>query len=435
MNNLSYKQIQALFQEYKKTGSEEAFKKLYMATSRPQYFIAYNYINNTHLAQEAVQNMYISFINHVNTIENDMGVVEWMNRTTINMCHKLIDKEKLNSKVDIENYEDNFVDTKQNPEDSYKRNDDIETLNKALNKLEPNLKQLIIYRFVDNLKIKEISAITKLSTATVNRYIAKATMKLKKHMENIEKKMYGFFITPFMFRLFDSVMKAEFSNKQMASAYASIAKSAAFASSGIAVGAAGAKLATGAAKKAGMSATNVIGGTAAVAATAGIVVAVVSPNYTITTLKDNWVLSQVISISSDNLDQINNVKCYQNDELIGELTSDNDFTIKIENNGDYKLIIEDVNGDTKEESIEITNIDFEVPTIDVERLDDVYKATINDTKSGINYSSISVVDQDDRPIEFSISDNVITCPNSNPITKITVYDNLGNGKRMTLSNE
>lgn len=435
MSSTNYKQVCELFSEYKKTRNEDVFKQLYIITSRPQYFVAYNYLNDTHLAQEAVQNMYVSLIGHVDTIENSMGIIEWMNRTTINMCHKVIEREKINSKEDIDNYKDKLVDTSHNPEDKYKYSDDVETLNKALNKLEPELKQLIIYRYVDNLKIKEISKMTNLSTATINRYISKATTKLKKYMKNIENKMYNLFAAPFMFALFRKAMNIEFSNSQMINVYSKVAKDAALVTSGVTLGTIDAKIIAGVAKKASVSSAKTIGGATAVAATAGVVAVAIFPNYSISTLENEWVLSQIINVSFKNPDQISNVQCFQGNNLIGELTAENNYSIEIEQNGDYRIVIEEKDGNVEEKDVIISNIDYELPTIDVERTDELYKAVINDTKSGINYNSISVVDQDNKTIDYSLSDNVITCINNNPITKITVYDNLGNGKRVTLYNE
>lgn len=184
MEKLSYIQLQKLFVEAK-NGNEDSFKEIYDATYRAQYFIAYNYLNDQFLAQEAVQNMYISFYNHLDKITNGMAIIHWMNTTTINECRSLIRKEKLNSKTDIEDFKDKIVDDNLNPEEAFFAKEDKETVNKALNSLESKYKKLLIYRYIENLKIREISELTKIPSSTIARNIKEASDKLKKAIENI----------------------------------------------------------------------------------------------------------------------------------------------------------------------------------------------------------------------------------------------------------
>lgn len=134
MKKYSYKEIESLFNKIKE-GDNHAFEELFMATSKAQFYIANNYINNSTLAQEAVQNMYVSFYNHLDLIQG-MSVIKWMNVTTINECKNLIKKEKLDRKVDIEDYEDKIIDTNADPEALYKCRDKNEELNYALNKID-----------------------------------------------------------------------------------------------------------------------------------------------------------------------------------------------------------------------------------------------------------------------------------------------------------
>ena len=434
MNKLSYKELQNLFISAK-NGNEDSFRSIYESTYRSQYFIAYNYINDQFLAQEAVQNMYISFYNHLNDIKNDMAIVQWMNTTTINECKVLIRKEDLNNKVDIDNYEDKIIDTNLSPEESYKCNDEKDTLNKALDKLEPELKEIVIYRYVDNLKVKEISKLTNLSTATVNRYIKTATMKLKKHIENINNKVYGLVFSPYIFKLFNDTMNKQISDKQILDSYTKFAGKVAKTGATIAAGTVGGKVAAGAAKKGASTGVKITaGGGAVVATTAAVVAIAITPNYTISMIDADYVLSQIISVSSNNIDQISNIYCYQDDNLIGELNSNNDYSIEIEQNGQYTIVIKDIVGKTQKEDIEITNIDYECPNVDIVKKDDVFEATISDYKSGIDYSRIQIINQDEQNVEYELNGNVLTFTNTNPVTELTIYDNLGNNKKITLNN-
>lgn len=435
MDKLSYKELKHIFNKAK-NGDEESFRVIYESTFRSQYFIAYNYLNNHDLAQEAVQNMYITFYTHLKDIKNDMAIIQWMNTSTINECKVLIRKEKLNKKVDINNYEDTLIDTKSTPEESYRCNEEKDILNKALDKLEPELKDIIIYRYVDNLKVKEIAKLTNLSTATVNRYIKAGTMKLRKHIANIGNRIYGIVLSPFMFKLFNDAMKEYVNNEQILDSYVEFAKNVAKVGTAATTTAAATKITIAAAKKGTATGTKIAAGSLGTVATIAVIVAVaISPNYTISTIDKPYVLSQTISLSSNNINHISSISCYHNDELIGKLNEENGYSIDIHNNGIYTIIIEDTIGKKHEENITIDNIDYECPTIDVVKKNDIYEATIYDNKSGIDYSKIEIINQDGQKIEYNINNNVITFTSSNPTTELSVYDNLGNKRKIILNNK
>lgn len=428
MEKLSYDELKVLFNKAK-NGDENSFKAIYEATYRAQFYIAFDYINNETLAQEAVQNMYIAFYKHLKDIKNDVSIVKWMNVATINECKHLIRKEKLNSKVNLDNYKEVFVDTTSNPENLYKQKDEKDTLTKALDKLDPELKELVVYRFVDNLKIKEIAEITKLSTATVNRYIAKATSSLKKHIENINKNFYGFVFTPLLFKMFEETMKKQVSDEQILKAYSKLIEIIAKAGAAFVTGTTGSKIASAAAKKTtSMAAKVAIGAGTTVATTAVVVAATISPNFKINLIDDDYVLNQVIAVTSDNVDQISNIYCYQGDNLIGNINKENDYSLVIEENGKYTIVVEDVVGKTQKEDIEINNIDFEPPSVNIEKENDTFVATVNDTQSGVDFSKISIVNQDGQKVDYTVEGNKIIFTNSNPSVTLIIPDKLGNIK-------
>ena len=57
--------------------------------------------------------------------------------------------------------------------------------------MEPELKEILIFRYVDKLKVKDIAKLSNLSTATVNRYIKTGTMKLRNYLKNISNNIYS----------------------------------------------------------------------------------------------------------------------------------------------------------------------------------------------------------------------------------------------------
>ena len=435
MRQLSYKEIQALFIKAKQ-GDGQAFRKLYEATFRSQYFIAYNYVNDRYIAEEAVQNMYISFYNHLNTITNSMAIIKWMNTTIINECKKLIKTEKLDKKVDIDNYEDKLIDTNPTPEESYRQKEDKSDLHKALDKMEPELKEILIFRYVDKLKVKDIAKLSNLSTATVNRYIKTGTMKLKTYLKNISNNIYSVILSPFVFKIFKNTMDAQISDQHITDIFQKSFKTISVGAAGAATGLTAAKVASKAARKSTSTAAKIVGsGAATVTATAAVAVAAINPSFQVYMINnDGYLLNQRLLVSSNNYEQINSITCYKDGSIVGDFNSDNEYTIDIYDNGTYTIAVEDVAGIVHRKEVTITNVDYSCPNIDIAKNDNTYTATIADTGSGVNYDSLQIVNGSNDAVDYVISDNMVIFSAENPVTVISIADNLGNTKRLVLNN-
>ena len=436
MKKLSYEELQKLFAKAKQ-GDNQAFRELYECSFRSQYFIAYNYINDKYLAEEAVQNMYINFYNHMNTINNSMAIIKWMNTTTINECKKLIRTDKLDKKVNIDNYENKLIDTKPTPEESYKRKEEKDILNKALDKIEPEIKEILIYRYVDKLKVKEISKLSNLSTATINRYIKAGTMKLRQHLKNISNNLYSLALSPFVFKLFKNTMDAQISNAHITDtfrkAFKVISLGTATAETTSIIGS---HIASNTVKKSANTAIKAIGsGVAAVSTTAVVAVAAINPSFQVYMINSNgYLLNQRLLVTSNNYDQINTITCYKDDSIVGEFNLDNEYTIEIYDNGTYTIAVEDKAGIVHKKEVEITNIDYSYPNIEISKSDSTYTATIIDSGSGVDFNSLRIVNDSGENIDYSISGNTVTFSCGNPVSIISIADKLGNTKRLVLNN-
>lgn len=426
MVKLSFKEIADLFDKAK-NGDDEAFKNLYMSTSRAQYFIAYNYLENDALAQEAIQNMYVAFFNNMHKIER-MAVVEWMNTTTINECNRLIRQEKLDRKVDIDEYEDKIVDTESDTEALYNLKDDNELLNKSLNKLEPDIKKIIIYRYVNNLTVKEISKQVGLSTATINRYIKTGIMELKKYFEKTKGRVQMvFFGISGSYKLFDEVMSAQLNSVTEESILKNIVGNTSLEISSTSV--VGASIFVKSRnKKIAKSATKVTCGAGVVAT----IVIVITPAYSINIIDDDYVLKQRIQVVSKINNKINNFEVYKNNSLIAIGDKNNNYIVDIKENGVYQLNVTDANGKVHKEEINIANIDYEPPTIDIKNSGNHFEVLINENGCGINYDSIEVTDGNNNKIPFLVDNNLVTFVTNIKQIAFRVSDNLNNTRETTI---
>ena len=163
-------------------GNSDAFTELYGITYKHIYNYAAHYLKDEHLAQDAVQETYITAFKKLNGIKDPSLFVAWINQinfhTCYDMCKKnnstygLIDHDQLELTRD-----DNI---EHNPEDIYEKNDEINKLLLAIEELPFHEKQVIVLRFFNDMKLEDIAKTLSISRSTVKRYLQSAKDKLSK---------------------------------------------------------------------------------------------------------------------------------------------------------------------------------------------------------------------------------------------------------------
>lgn len=164
------------------SGDSQAFTELYTITCQKVYNYAARYLKDEHLAQDAVQETYITAFRNLKGINDPSLFIAWLNQINFHTCYDMC--KKINSQygvVDSEQLEltrdDNI---EHNPEDVYERNDEIQKLREAIEALPFLEKQVIVLRYFNEMKLEDIAKALSISRSTVKRYIQSAKEKLSK---------------------------------------------------------------------------------------------------------------------------------------------------------------------------------------------------------------------------------------------------------------
>ena len=67
-------------------GDSDAFAELYAATYQKQYRFAYSYLKDEYLAQDAVQETYISVLKGLGKLKDPRLFVSWLNQISFRVC-------------------------------------------------------------------------------------------------------------------------------------------------------------------------------------------------------------------------------------------------------------------------------------------------------------------------------------------------------------
>lgn len=163
-------------------GNSDAFTELYGLTVNHISNYANRYLKDEHLAQDAVQETYITAFKNLKGIKDPSLFVAWLNQINFHTCYDMCKKN--NSAygfVDHEQLEltrdDNI---EHDPEAIYEKNDEINKLRQAIDELPFHERQVIVMRYYNEMRLEEIAKALSISRSTVKRYLQSAKEKLSK---------------------------------------------------------------------------------------------------------------------------------------------------------------------------------------------------------------------------------------------------------------
>lgn len=166
-------------------GSSDAFAEIYALTYNKTYNYARHYLKDDFLAQDALQEIYISALKNIQKINDPTLFIAWLNRISFNICFDMSQKNKNTPQVaDSEILKLACCEAlSSNPEAHTLQKDEYERLQQALDLLPFHEKQILILRYFRDLKLEEIATALGISRSTVKRHIASGQEHLKKTLK------------------------------------------------------------------------------------------------------------------------------------------------------------------------------------------------------------------------------------------------------------
>lgn len=191
METLDYKYIAKLVSRAQ-IGDSDAFAELYAATYKRQYLYAYRYLKDEYLAQDALQETYISALKHLADLKDPTLVISWLNQINFRICYNLHKKQmRYNSEmgVDGDAIFNSDLDTgrgigyQSSPEKSVIQVESKEYLMSQILKLPFTESQVILMKYYQNLKLDEIAQLMDISRSSVKRYLNSGRKRLAKVLQ------------------------------------------------------------------------------------------------------------------------------------------------------------------------------------------------------------------------------------------------------------
>lgn len=156
---------------------EKHLQKLYSA--------CYRVCLNETDAQDIAQEVIIKIIKNLKKFQFQSDFSTWYFRIAYNESINFLKKKKIIFDIDDETYE---IASDENIEKEIETRLSNEEITQQINSLPLIERNIILYFYYDNLKIKEISHILQLNENTVKTKLSRAKMKLKYKLESLWKK-------------------------------------------------------------------------------------------------------------------------------------------------------------------------------------------------------------------------------------------------------
>lgn len=166
-----------------KEGSEEAFNFLYHKFSPLIKQICYFYVKSNDIAEDLTIETFMKLWNNKKNIDINKNLKYYITQIAHNICRDFLRKSKREKTlyVDIDELE------RIKPDQIAELEGDIELFEKIEKLIDYESYQMLVYKFVHNLKHREIAQIMGVTTSVIGNKIARALRTLKEKLE-IEKE-------------------------------------------------------------------------------------------------------------------------------------------------------------------------------------------------------------------------------------------------------
>ncbi len=159
-----------------------AFAELYALTCNKVYNYCHHYLRDPYLAQDAVQEIYISALQNIHKLNDPTLFIAWLNQICFHICYDISSKKNNDQYESLDNDVFDFLQDDHDdmrPDTAMFQKADSEILKGAIDSLPFNEQQIIIMHYFNNMKLQNIADAMSISLSSVKRYLSSAQGHLR----------------------------------------------------------------------------------------------------------------------------------------------------------------------------------------------------------------------------------------------------------------
>lgn len=184
LNKPSHEELLAACQK----GSEDAFSELFEQYHKRVLHVAYRLCGNIQEAEDITQEVFLKVFKGISNFHAAATFFTWLYRITVNLCldkkRKRQRREKYDANAGLDSGSNNFDQAVSN-ESTHALDQEIwqdelqEMLQRALNKIKPKLRTVIVLKDIEGLSYREVAQIVDCSEGTISSRLNRGRKQLK----------------------------------------------------------------------------------------------------------------------------------------------------------------------------------------------------------------------------------------------------------------
>ncbi|MFB0565105.1 MAG: RNA polymerase sigma factor [Candidatus Aminicenantaceae bacterium] len=162
-------------------GDTIAMEGIYQLYKQSIFNLVYRYTHNFAVAEDLLQDIFITVFTHLKDLQRDETFVSWLYRVAINTCYSYLRsrKNRLQKTIPLEEVEGKIEEKTSSSLDVMIK----KPLDDAIQILPHKLKNIFLLHDVQGFKHEEIAEILGCSVGTSKSQLFKARIKLREHLE------------------------------------------------------------------------------------------------------------------------------------------------------------------------------------------------------------------------------------------------------------
>ncbi len=177
-----------------KAGDERAFAEIVLHSQKKVFYIAYRMLGNLEEAKDLAQEVFISVFDSIKDLREEVKFDAWLTQITLNHCRnrwkylkrrQYFNSDSLDDPVETEDGDmpRAVCDPSGNPEMLYEKKMIQQLIQRGLQKLKEDQRELLVLRDLQGFSYEEMSELLGLPEGTVKSKLHRARVVLKRVLE------------------------------------------------------------------------------------------------------------------------------------------------------------------------------------------------------------------------------------------------------------
>jgi len=177
-----------------KAGDQRAFAEMVLQSQKKVFNIAYRMLGNSEEAKDLAQDVFVSVFNSIKHLREEIKFDSWLTQITLNHCRnrwkylkrrQYFNSDSLDDPVEAEDGDvpRAIYDPSDNPETLYEKKMIQELVQRGLQKLKEDQRELLVLRDLQGFSYEEMCKLLGLPEGTIKSKLHRARMDLKQVLE------------------------------------------------------------------------------------------------------------------------------------------------------------------------------------------------------------------------------------------------------------